>query len=41
VKVIRERRLFIHIREAITLYLEPDEKDHGYSKDAEELEIAL
>jgi predicted RNase H-like HicB family nuclease len=30
-----------NIREAITLYLEPDEKDHGYSKDAEELEIAL
>jgi predicted RNase H-like HicB family nuclease len=30
-----------NIREAIELYLEPVEGEHVYSKDAEELEIAL
>jgi len=30
-----------NIREAIELYLEPVEDDRVYSKDAEELEIAL
>ena len=30
-----------NIREAITLYLEPDEEDQVYSKDAEMLEIAI
>ncbi len=30
-----------NIREAITLYLEPDEEGQVYSKDAEMLEIAI